>query len=239
MENVEYIAEIPINLSTNKEILELVNGWMYKHQQSRHIVTLNAAILINARKNDLFRAIIKKADLVTIDGYGIDWALRKKGHRNIQRLNGINLTRELLKKSAQNGYSVYFFGGSPKVAANLNKILPVQWPGLTICGIRDGYSIRLGQTAIFEEIVAIQPHLLLVGLGSPEQDLFLAKILPYLNATLGIGVGGSFEVLCGLKREAPQFIRDHGWEWCFRMLQDPHNLRLLPDLVRFWYRYLK
>jgi N-acetylglucosaminyldiphosphoundecaprenol N-acetyl-beta-D-mannosaminyltransferase len=196
-------------------------------------------MLMAALKNDYLGEIIKQADLVTVDGYGIDWGLRQKGHHNFQRLSGVNLTRELLTKSCQNGYSVYFLGGSPKVTAALRKKLPVQWPGLNICGIRDGYGNSLSQTAIRQEIVASKPHLLLVGLGSPLQEMFLAKILPYLDATVGIGVGGTFEVLGGLKREAPQFVRDHGWEWCFRMLQDPRRLKLIPDLVKFWYRYLR
>jgi N-acetylglucosaminyldiphosphoundecaprenol N-acetyl-beta-D-mannosaminyltransferase len=239
MRNIEYIDGIPVDLYTNAEIVELVNGWLYQRQRSWHIITLNAIMLMTALKNDYFGQIIKQADLVTVDGYGIDWVLRRKGQRNFQRLTGVNLTRKLLTMSCQKGYSVYFLGGTPKVAATLRKILPVQWPGLNICGIQDGYGFRLNQTAIWQEIVAGKPHLLLVGLGSPQQEAFLAEILPCLNATVGIGVGGTFEVLLGLKWEAPQFIRDHGWEWCFRMLQDPRRLKLIPDLVSFWYRYLR
>lgn len=239
MRNVEYIDRIPVDLNTKEEIFELVNGWLYQRQRSRLIITLNATMLMAAQKNDCLGEIIKQADLVTVDGYGIDWGLRQKGHRNFQRLTGVNLTRELLTKSCQNDYSVYFLGGTPKVAATMRKILPVQWPGLNICGIRDGYGKSLSQTSIWQEIIACNPHLLLVGLGSPQQETFLAKILPYLDATVGIGVGGTFDVLMGLKWEAPSFICDHGWEWCFRMLQDPRRLKLIPDLVRFWYRYLR
>jgi N-acetylglucosaminyldiphosphoundecaprenol N-acetyl-beta-D-mannosaminyltransferase len=239
MRNVEYIDRIPVDLNTHDQIFELVNGWLYQRQCSRHIITLNAMMLMAAIKNDCFGEIIKQADLVTVDGYGIDWWLRKKGYCNFQRLTGVNLTRELLIKSCQNGYSVYFLGGTSKVVSMLRKILAEQWPRLNICGIQDGFSISKSRTAILQEIVACKPHLLLVGLGSPQQEMFLAKILPYLDATVGIGVGGTFEVLSGIKREAPQFIRDHGWEWCFRMLQDPRRLKLIPDLVRFWYRYLR
>lgn len=239
MRNVEYLDGIPVDLNTNDEIFELVNGWLFQRLRSRHIITLNATMLMTALQDDYFGEIIKQADLVTVDGYGIDWGLRQKGYHNFQRLTGVNLTRELLTQSCQKGFSVYFLGGTPKVAAMLRKILPVQWPGLNICGIQDGYGNCLSPTAITQEIIARKPHLLLVGLGSPQQEVFLAGILPYLEATVGIGVGGTFEVLMGLKWEAPQFIRDHGWEWCFRMFQDPHRLKLIPDLVRFWYRYLR
>jgi N-acetylglucosaminyldiphosphoundecaprenol N-acetyl-beta-D-mannosaminyltransferase len=239
MEHTVYLNGIPVNLYSNDAIFRLTDDWLVRRQGSRHIITLNAAMMVAALKDNLLKEIINRADLVTVDGYGIDWALQKKGFHNIQRLTGIDLARELLKKSCQNAYSVYFFGSSPKVAATLRKVLPVQWPGLIICNIHDGYGGSLPPAAVFKEIVIKQPRLLLVGLGTPEQELFLAKILPYLDATVGIGVGGALEVLSGLKREAPQFIRKHGLEWCYRMLQAPRKLRLIPDLAKFWFRYLR
>jgi N-acetylglucosaminyldiphosphoundecaprenol N-acetyl-beta-D-mannosaminyltransferase len=237
--NIKYIDEIPVSLSNNREIFDLTNDWLAHRGRSRHIITLNALMLLAASRYNLFKAIIQQADLVTVDGYGIDWILHKKGCPNTQRLTGVDLTRHLLTQSCQNAYSVYFFGGTPQITAALKKVLPVKWPGLTIAGVQDGYGNILHPVEVFQEIRVKQPHLLLVGLGVPEQELFLAKILPCLDATVGIGVGGTFEVLCGFKRESPQFIRNHGWEWCFRMLQEPRKFKNFPDLVRFWYRYLR
>jgi N-acetylglucosaminyldiphosphoundecaprenol N-acetyl-beta-D-mannosaminyltransferase len=239
MNNTGFVDGIPINLSSNNQIYRLIKDWLAQGRCSRHIITLNSVMLVTALKYNPFKNIIKQADLVTVDGYGIEWALRKKGYHNIQRLTGVDLTRELLKISCQNDYSVYFLGGTLKVVSMLETLLPEKWPGLSICGIRDGYGHSLPPTALFNEIVEKQPRLLFVAKGSPDQEMYLAGILPYLNTTVGIGVGGTFEVLCGLKREAPQFIRNHGLEWCFRMLQEPRKLRLIPDLARFWYKYLR
>jgi bacterial polymer biosynthesis proteins, WecB/TagA/CpsF family len=239
MNKTEYIDGIPVNLYTNDEIFGLTGDWLTGRLQSRHIITLNAVMMITALKHNFLKEIIKQADLVTVDGYGIECALRKKGYYSTQRLTGIDLLRELLVKCCRNGYPVYFFGGSPAAAARLRKVLPLKWPGLNMCNIQDGYGHTLSSAAVFQEIVVKQPRLLLVGLGTPQQELFLADILPHLKATVGIGVGGAFEVLSGLKREAPKFIRKRGLEWCYRMLQEPCKLRFIPDLARFWYRYLR
>jgi len=235
--DIEYIDEIPVSLCSNREILDLIDNWLMVRECSRHVITLNALMLMTALKHIPLKEFMQQSDLVTVDGYGIEWILHKKGLQS-QRFTGVDLTRQLLKQSCQKSYSVYFFGGTAKIVAALKKVLPIQWPGLIISGIRDGYGSPDSRQLVFKEIVGKQPHLLLVGLGTPQQELFLGQVLPYLTATVGIGVGGTFEVLCGLKLEAPGFIRSHGLEWCFRMFQEPGRLKKLPDLVRFWYHYL-
>ncbi len=235
---MEYINDIPVSLYTNEEILALINHWLARRERSRHIITLNALMVMAASRLTSLSDIMHQADLVTVDGYGIEEVLHKRGLK-VQRFTGVDLTSQLLKQACQKTYSVYFLGGTEKIVAALRRVLPLRWPGLNISGVRDGYGNLDPEGAVFHEIISKQPHLLLVGLGVPQQVLFLAKILPYLRGTVGIGVGGTFEVLSGLKSEAPTFFRNHGLEWCYRMLQEPRRLKQLPYLVQFWYRYLR
>lgn len=239
MRNVAYFNGIPVDLKNNQEIYELVTCWLYMGDKSRQIVTLNAVILISALRNPFLKETIQRADLVTIDGYGIEWVLQKNGYPCTQRLRGVDLTRALLIKAVQSGSTVYFFGGTPKIARLIQETFSYSWPGLLISGIRDGYGYYLTRNEIIKDIIDKQPHLLFVGLGSPEQELFLAEVLPYLERTIGVGVGGTLAVLTGVKQEAPRFIRERGLEWCFRMFQEPQKIRLIPDLICFWYRFLR
>jgi N-acetylglucosaminyldiphosphoundecaprenol N-acetyl-beta-D-mannosaminyltransferase len=230
----ENIKGVPVDLVTNNELLGIVTDWLAEQGQPRQVVTLNAAILIASLKNSHLKKVICEADLVTVDGYGIGLALARMGYRNWQRFTGVDLVREMLSFCARNNRSVYFYGGSLKTVTALQQNLPVRWPGLIISGIRDGYQ-SLPQTEIIAEIGRLQPDLILVGLGSPKQELFLAELLPHLKKTVGVGVGGAFEILAGTKREAPPFIRNHGFEWLYRMFQDPRRIRLIPDLIKFWF----
>ncbi len=243
MNTRNYLQGVPVDILPEMQILDQIHNWFLEPGKARHIVTLNALMLVAAVHNPEFNRIIREADLITIDGYGILKALQRKGYENIRQFTGIDLTRYLLSHCAINGYTVYIYGGSPMVVSHLRRAFARNWPELTMAGIRDGYGDTVfGQryeTLVLEEIVQKQPALLLAGLGSPRQEFFLAKVLPCLNKTVGIGIGGAFDVLSGTKKEAPRFLRNHGWEWCYRMLQDPAKLKRIPDLCKFWYWCLR
>lgn len=239
MKSRAYIQGVPVDLLAKSEVMAMVTHWLTTADRPRQIVTLNALMLMGATHDPQFNRIIQRADLITLDGRGIIKSLLKKDYRPLEQYTGIDLTRELLSWCARHHYPVFCYGGSPAAAAGLRLNISRQWPGLSILGIRDGYGHSAKTPRIIEEVVQNQPALLLAGLGSPAQEIFLAKSLPQLKGTVGIGVGGAFDVLAGLKREAPQFIRKHGWEWLYRMIQDPVKFKRFPDLIRFWYRCLR
>lgn len=217
----------------------MATHWLSTADKSRHIVTLNALMLMGAISDIRLNRIIRNAELITIDGQGVLRALRKSGHQFMEQFTGIDLTRELLSLCARYHYPVYFYGGSPVAVAGLRRNISREWPDLLIVGFRDGYQSILKVPEVVREIIQKQPSLLLVALGSPVQEIFLAEVLPQLKGTVGIGVGGTFDILAGLKREAPQFIRNHGWEWLYRMIQEPAKFKQFPVLFRFWRRYLR
>jgi N-acetylglucosaminyldiphosphoundecaprenol N-acetyl-beta-D-mannosaminyltransferase len=236
----QYLADIPIDLFEDRAmIMERIRGWLRQPECPRQIVTLNASMLVKSLNCPALKRAIRGADLVTIDGCGIERALRKMGLSGICRIAGIELVRELLTCVEIIGISVFFYGGSPDMVEKLRRQLKALWPGITIAGIVNGYDIRCDARRIGDKIIQCRPGLLVVGLGSPRQEIFLAKLLPHLAGTVGIGVGGALEVIAGVKKEAPQFVRDYGWEWLYRMGQEPRKFGGLMDLARFWNRFLR
>lgn len=221
------------------EVLGLVTHWLSSADRPRQIVTLNALMLMGAFHDPRLNRIIQGADLITVDGRGILKALRKIGHQSVEQFTGIDLTRELLSRCARHHFPVFFYGGSPAVTAGLHRRILLEWPELHVAGIRDGSGHSDKAPEVMGELLQKQPSLLLVALGSPAQEIFLAQLLPQCKATVGIGVGGAFDVLAGFRREAPPLIRNYGWEWLYRMIQDPAKFKRFPDLVRFWYRCLR
>jgi len=103
------------------------------------------------------------------------------------------------------------------------------YPKLQIVGWHHGFFTVEEDFAIRNEIAALHPDLLFVALGSPRQEFWIAQHLPELGTPVCMGVGGSFDVLAGIKRDAPDWIRALAAEWLFRLVQDPGNL---------WRRYL-
>lgn len=234
----EYLKGIPVDTGVKEELLEMIGGWLKESNQSRQIITMNAAIFMSSLKNPQLNQVVRNAGLVTVDGIGIVLALGRMGRTGIQRLTGVELLRDLLFWCSQNQRTVYFYGGSPRTAIWLERSLSWKWPGLLVSGIQNGYQEQDSE-AIVKDLIEKQPDLLLAGLGSPKQEIFLAEVLPLLKKTVGIGIGGALEVLAGLKREAPRFVSNHGWEWLYRMLQDPRRINRLPALVRFFFLVLR
>lgn len=233
------ILDIPLDIMSQEEVLIKITSWLEHPVKSRQIVTVNALILMRALGDARLKRIIQQADLALIDGYGVAQALRKRGYSVPSHLPGVELVKHLLNLCSVQRRRVAFYGSHSTVVELLKVRIGELWPGIDLSFIGDGYNQNEPEESVKMKLIKENPEVLLVGLGSPAQEFFLAEILPQLRGTVGIGVGGSFEVLSGWKREAPDLIRYHGLEWLFRMLQNPSKLTNLPDLIRFWYLFLR
>src|SRR5262249_42222924 len=121
-------------------------------------------------------------------------------------------------------------------------------PDLVICGARDGHFSDDESEAVATEIHRAQTDLLLVGMGNPKQELWLAKWLPATGASVGFGVGALFDFQAGSVARAPAWMNRAGVEWAFRLFKEPRRLgrrylignpvflgRVVGDLIRSWF----
>jgi len=127
------------------------------------------------------------------------------------------------------GLKVYFFGGLPGVAKKMCRNLSNRFPGLKIAGYRQGYFRPEEERRIIHEINNCSPDIILVAMGVPHQDIWLAKHQAQLDAKLVLGVGGLFDFLSERLPRAPKIVRHAGMEWVFRLIQEPK---------RMWKRYV-
>jgi N-acetylglucosaminyldiphosphoundecaprenol N-acetyl-beta-D-mannosaminyltransferase len=111
--------------------------------------------------------------------------------------------------------------------------LEKRFPGLRLAGIKDGTWPVAQEAQVVAEVNASGAGLLLVALGQPRQEEFLDRQRGQLRARLGLGVGGCFDVLAGDLRPAPRWVRRAGWEWLFRLLQEPWRFKRVLSLPRF------
>jgi N-acetylglucosaminyldiphosphoundecaprenol N-acetyl-beta-D-mannosaminyltransferase len=139
------------------------------------------------------------------------------------------LLRALLPMLEQCGAPIYLLGGREDVLRTLLSNLRVTHPQLAIAGARNGYFQAADEVEIVDDINKSGAAVLFVAMGSPRQELFVERYRSALRIRAAMGVGGSFDVLAGLKRDAPSWTH-HGTEWAYRLWQDPKNL---------WKRYLR
>jgi len=197
-------------------------------REGTYVVTPNPEIVWLCRRNVGLGAALSGAGLVLPDGIGIILGARILGTPlRGGRVPGIDFAEALFGRMAGSGGSVFLFGAKPGVAEEAGRKLAEKHPGLVICGTADGYFSDDGP--IVEQINAADPDLLLVCLGAPKQELWIAENIGRLRVPLCAGLGGSLDVFAGNVKRAPVFFQRLGLEWFYRLLREPR--RIMRSLV--------
>lgn len=168
-----------------------------------------------------FRQTVNDGDLILPDGSGLILAGRVLSAPVVENINGTDFTPIVLREAQAKGWGVYLLGGTPDVVKTTNSRLKNSYPGLRIVGYRSGYFTLEEEEGIVDDINAAKPHILLVALGSPLQEMFIDRWSARLNVRVCFAVGGLFDFLSGSVKRAPGWMRKLGIEWLFRLLQDP------------------
>ncbi|MFB2934269.1 WecB/TagA/CpsF family glycosyltransferase [Aerosakkonemataceae cyanobacterium BLCC-F154] len=213
---------------TIDETVDWATQWI-KSGCRGYICTVNVAILMMMASDRRLQKFINKAALVVADGKPIVWASRWLSRPLPERVTGIDLIDALAKQSEQENFSIYLLGAKKAVIETVAARLQAKYPKLKISGVADGYFSPDEAPERVKEIRESGANILLVGMGVPRQEFFLEQYWSDLGVNLGLGVGGSFEVIAGQKKRAPKFMQELGLEWFYRLFQEPRRL---------WKRYL-
>lgn len=199
------------------------------------IGVVNAAKIVNMRKDPVLRASLLDSDLIVADGQAVVWASRVLGHPVPERVAGIDLFERLLACAAENAQSVYFLGARDDVLTSMLEQVRTRFPGLRIAGSRDGYFTAEQAEDVAQEIAASGADMLFLGITSPKKEIFLARFGESLNVPVLHGVGGSFDIMAGVTKRAPLVWQRMGCEWAYRLLQEPRRMigRYLPTNTEF------
>ena len=198
------------------------------------VVTLGVEMTMYAQRDARFRALIDRAALSLCDTIGVLLASRARRGPLRERVTGVDLIEPLAARSASGGdLRLFLFGGAPGVAERAANALRGRYPGVAIVGTRDGYFAASQSPTIVASIVLSNANVLLVGLGSPKQEYWLEEYLGATKCGVGIGVGGSFDILAGTVPRAPRLWRRAGLEWLYRLIREPARWRRQLALPRF------
>lgn len=203
------------------------------NQEKMFIVTANPEIFMTGGSDPQVDALLCDPKVTIIaDGIGIVKGAEKLGFCVKERIPGVELTEELLKKADKERLNVYFFGATATILQALLKVVKDKYPDINVCGYSDGYAND--KDAVFEEIKVLKPDIVLVALGVPAQEKLIYKHLDGFDKGIFVGVGGSFDVLSGTKARAPQFFIKHNLEWLYRIIKEPKRLkRFYNNNVKF------
>ena len=192
------------------------------------LCTVNVAILMMMRENPALQRFADQATWTVADGQPVIWTSRWFGTPLPERVTGVDLVERLCERAQAEGKGIYLLGASRSVIDTLAKRMQSRFPTLRIAH-DDGYFTADQAAARADAIAQSGASILLVGMGVPRQEQFIEQQWQRLGVQLAIGVGGSFDVLAGLRDRAPEWMQKIGMEWFYRLVQEPGRL---------WKRYL-
>jgi N-acetylglucosaminyldiphosphoundecaprenol N-acetyl-beta-D-mannosaminyltransferase len=232
------ILGISVDTYSMQETVERIRQAVEGRIQMR-VVTANPEIIYVSKRNEKLKKIIVTADIITADGIGVVWAARWLGAPELERVTGIDLVQALFPIAHEGKWRIFFLGGKPGVAEQAANQVVLKNQGIT-CETMHGYFSPEEELKVLAKIRHFKPDLLLVGLGAPLQEYWIAKY-PGL-ASVSIGVGGSFDVLAGIAVRAPKSIQDCHMEWLYRLWKEPWRWKRQAVLPRFmievlWQRF--
>jgi N-acetylglucosaminyldiphosphoundecaprenol N-acetyl-beta-D-mannosaminyltransferase len=235
------------DLASTDELRERCAGYL-QGDRPRRIFTPNPEILLRARRDPAYAEVLNTADLALPDGTGVALVEAVRARRRVRRWPGVDVGAALIRLGAEREVSVAFFGGrdgaARSAAARWRALLPsarIEAIGAGAPIADDGRATSPGDDArLLGELRAIEPAIVLVGLGSPKQERWIAVHADELpSARIVIGVGGAFDMWAGRLRRAPRALRRIGLEWAWRLALEPSRLpRILRATVVFPIRAL-
>ena len=226
--DILWIFGLRINNVTMTESLDILINHMTVGNHFR-VCFVNADCGNVSFKNQEYRQCLLNADFVLADGIGFKIAGKLLKQEIRQNVNGTDMFPRLLAEMGKTNKSIYLLGGKPGVSDDVVLYIKENFPGVKIAGFQHGYFNNDEEENIINEINKSKPDCLLVAFGAPKQDLWIEKNIMSTDAKVAIGVGGLFDFFAGRVPRAPQWLRDIGLEWLFRLIQEPG---------RMWKRYL-
>lgn len=228
------ILGVSIHKLTRADVFDIVKA-RHRSGTPTWIVTANAELVMRAKDDEQIVAALQQADLRLADGSGIVWGARKLGGHLPERLPGVEIAEELVVWARDAGLSVYFLGAQPGVAEEAIAKLRQKYPGLKVAGHHHGYFDKAQEAEVLAEIRGVKPDILLVALGAPRQELWLARHFTELGVSVAVGVGGSLDVWSGRVKRAPAWMGERGLEWLYRLIKEPRRAKRMLALPRFVY----
>jgi len=185
------------------------------------VIAVNPEKVIKGQNDPQLLSHLNRAGLLIPDGIGVVFAARILKLGRMKRVPGADLMMSLCERSAQKGYKIFLYGGSPEVNQQTVKSLQSRFPRIQIVGNQDGYLGESDMPGLVRKIDDSGAEILFIALGSPKQELWMDRYLPQLKIKVCQGVGGTFDVISGKVKRAPNLFQKIHLEWFYRLASNP------------------
>lgn len=224
-----YILEVPINITTENEIINIIKEKIEQNQKFS-IIAININKIMLYQKNKEIAKVIKSFECFIPDGISVVKACGKLN----TRITGIDLFQKICKEHEKINARIFLYGAREEVVNETKQKLEELYPGIQIVGIKNGFVKEHDE--LIQEINHSKANILFIAKGSPKQEKWIYENKDKVNANIFMGVGGAFDIVSGNIRRAPEWIRKLGLEWLYRILKEPKKrLKQIPMIAKYWY----
>lgn len=226
MRRIKFL-NVPMDVASMTETVSYIKERVEKKEFLQHVVVNVAKIVKMQKDRELFKSVAE-CDLINIDGMGVVFGARFLGNDIDERVAGVDLFFELMNMSATNGFPIFLLGAEEHVLRQVVCNVTEMYPHIKIAGYHHGYFWG-EEEEVVDKIRTSGARLLFVAITSPKKENFINKWSSTLGVDFVMGVGGTFDVVAGKVKRAPLWMQQSGFEWLFRVMQEPR---------RMWKRYL-
>ena len=230
------ILGVPVRVGSASQMVELLDA-RFERADPTIVAFANAHALNVASSNERVRTILQEA-VVLNDGIGMDIAsLMLFRSAFPQNLNGTDFIPHYLQNT-RHRYRIFLFGGKEGIAEQAGEYFSKFCPQHRIVGYHHGYFAIDDSSKVVAAIRASGADVILVAMGNPQQELWLADNLKATGSQLGFGVGALFDFVSGHLPRAPVWVRTARLEWLYRLVHEPGRLtpRYLVGIPVFLFR---
>jgi len=219
-----------ISIGTYEDFIDEIFSFVHSKIPS-YVCFANVHMVMEAYKDPAFRRVIDEANLVAPDGKPLSVFLKLSEGIKQDRICGMDLLPDLLRKAEDSGKSVYFYGTTDDLLKAIEQKARKEFPALRISGYYSPPFRNLSpeeKSHIVQRINDAAPDLVFVSLGCPKQEKWMAEHRDKISACL-LGLGQAFKVYAGQEKRLPPWMRNLSLEWVYRLYLEPGRL---------WKRYV-
>jgi N-acetylglucosaminyldiphosphoundecaprenol N-acetyl-beta-D-mannosaminyltransferase len=222
------LFDLNLDNITMRDAIEMIREKLRQKQQSVFFFVNPDCMNISVTNPD-YRKALGSANYILPDGIGLVIAGKILGTPLRENINGTDMLPWLCAMAVEEQQSIYLLGGKPGIAEKAAAALSNTF-GVHIAGTGHGYFNRETESSeVVKRINESKASILLVAFGAPLQEQWIARHRRELHPSILMGVGGLFDFYSGNIRRAPRWIREIGFEWVYRLMQEPS---------RMWKRYI-
>ncbi|MGQ0442802.1 MAG: WecB/TagA/CpsF family glycosyltransferase [Methylophilaceae bacterium] len=236
------IFGVDIDLISMSETVITIFQWFASNETNcKFVITPNVDHIVKVQDDPAFLHAYQKASLVVTDGKPVLWAAKILGINMPGTVPGSDLVPAIFDYAQANNkpIKVFLLGAMPGVADRAKVLISQQWSVIDVVGtLSPDFNFDKNERDSLDVCQAVnnsQADLLVLGLGSPKQELWITAHASQISAKAALCVGATIDFLAGEKSRAPVWMRNFGLEWLYRLILEPRRLakRYFIDAVIF------